>query len=175
MLNHIFRMRQHLTQLLSIIGASIMTVLVMCVSWQVISRYLLSQPSTLTDELSRFLLIWLVLVGAAICSSSRRHIAIDLLQSILKARSRRYVDVYIQLMVGAFSFVIMVIGGLRMVETSMGEISPALQISMSYVYASLPVSGSLICFFCIVNLIESLFSLPPDAGSEAPSIDEVHK
>lgn len=43
----------------------VMSVLVICVVWQVFSRYVLNQPSTSTDELARFLMIWVGLLGAA--------------------------------------------------------------------------------------------------------------
>lgn len=140
-----------------------MTLLVICVSWQVLSRYVLLRPSTLTDELARFLLIWLVLLGAAICTSAQRHLAIDLLKDALKPKAKRALDIYAQLMVGAFAVGVMVIGGLRMVATSsnMGEISPALQMPMSYVYLALPFSGALIFIFCLLNIIERFSGISP--------------
>lgn len=38
-------------------SVAVMIALVVCVVWQVFSRYVLNQPSTLTDELARFLMI----------------------------------------------------------------------------------------------------------------------
>jgi len=57
----------------------VMVALVVCVVWQVISRYVLNQPSTLTDELARFLMIWVGLLGAAYTVGAQRHLSIDLL------------------------------------------------------------------------------------------------
>lgn len=173
MLNSIARLRQWLIWTLSVLGASMMTLLVMCVSWQVLSRYVLLRPSTLTDELARFLLIWLVLLGAAICTSAQRHLAIDLLQNALKPKARRILDVYAQAMVGAFAVGVMVVGGLRMVATSsnMGEISPALQMPMSYVYVALPFSGTLIFIFCLLNIIEKFTGISPISESVAEQED----
>lgn len=160
MLTLISRCRQGLTWALSMTCAALMALLVFCVSWQVFSRYVLAQPSTLTDELSRFLLIWLVLLGAAICTSTQRHLAIDLLHSALKGNARRAIEMYAHVVVGAFAIGVMVIGGLRIVDTSarMSEISPAMQLPMDYVYAVLPLSGTLIALFCAINVLEAALS-----------------
>ena len=51
-------------------SVAVMIALVVCVVWQVFSRYVLNQPSTLTDELARFLMIW---GRAAGCGIYRRR------------------------------------------------------------------------------------------------------
>lgn len=66
----------------------VMVALVACVVWQVFSRYVLSQPSTLTDELARFLMIWVGLLGAAYTVGAQRHLSIDLLAMSVSARTR---------------------------------------------------------------------------------------
>ncbi|WP_316931840.1 TRAP transporter small permease [Parabacteroides distasonis] len=47
--------------------------------WQVLSRYILVSPSSVTDELAGYLLIWVGLLGAAYVSGKNEHLAIDLL------------------------------------------------------------------------------------------------
>ncbi|VEC97941.1 Neu5Ac permease [Klebsiella variicola] len=66
----------------------VMIALVFCVVWQVFSRYVLNQPSTLTDELARFLMIWVGLLGAAYTVGAQRHLAIDLLTLMLSSRKQ---------------------------------------------------------------------------------------
>ncbi len=58
---------------------SLSTFLVFCVVWQVLSRYVLGKPSTVTDELARYLFMWVALIGAAYTTGLKRHLAIDLL------------------------------------------------------------------------------------------------
>ena len=64
---------------LRVIISVIFAILVVCVVWQVVSRYVFGTPSTLTDELARFLFMWLALMGAAYSLGLKRHLAIDLL------------------------------------------------------------------------------------------------
>ena len=55
----------------------LMAFLVVDVLWQVLSRYILVSPSSVTDELAGYLLIWVGLLGAAYVSGKNEHLAID--------------------------------------------------------------------------------------------------
>ena len=71
---------QHkLNRVLEVFLVILMSVLVIDVLWQVFSRYLLSSPSSFTDELAGFLLIWVGLLGAAYVAGRKEHLAIDIL------------------------------------------------------------------------------------------------
>lgn len=59
------RLKLAVDRVIAAFSVIVMIALVMCVVWQVFSRYVLNQPSTLTDELARFLMIWVGLLGAA--------------------------------------------------------------------------------------------------------------
>ncbi|MDW2244928.1 TRAP transporter small permease, partial [Vibrio sp. 1287] len=67
---------------------SLSTFLVFCVVWQVLSRYVLGKPSTVTDELARYLFMWVALIGAAYTTGLKRHLAIDLLTMKLKGKKK---------------------------------------------------------------------------------------
>ena len=59
--------------------ASLMAAIVLVVSWQVISRFVLNAPSSITEELSRTLLIWIGMVGAAFAYRTGQHLGLDIL------------------------------------------------------------------------------------------------
>jgi len=123
-----------------LMGASVVAVL-----WQVASRYLLGDPSAFTDELVRYLLIWIGLVGAAYAFGQRQHLAIDLLPQRLDGRGRRRLEAAVEGVVLAFAAVVLVAGGLRLVllTLALGQRSPALGLPLGWVYLALPVSGLL--------------------------------
>lgn len=77
-------------------SVAVMVALVICVVWQVFSRYVLNTPSTLTDELARFLMIWVGLLGAAYTVGAQRHLAIDLLAMTLPPRKQAFLSVIIR-------------------------------------------------------------------------------
>lgn len=154
----IARIRLSLNILLTTASATLMLLLVCAVTWQVFSRYVMNQPSTQTDELARFLLIWLVLIGASYCCGTRKHLAIDLLEHALPARTRRWAAIYVDATVMTFAGWVMGFGGYRMIETLRvsQETSPAMQLPMSIVYLALPLSGAAIVIYCVLGMIESL-------------------
>lgn len=134
--------------------AVIMSILVIDVLWQVISRYILSSPSSFTDELAGFLLIWVGLFGAAYVAGKNEHLAIDLLVQRSGPARRKFLEIFICICIALFSLTVLVIGGAWLVYTRFAlEVkSAALEIPLGYVYIVLPISGLLIIFFTIDNL-----------------------
>ncbi len=132
----------------------IMAVLTIDVLWQVVARYVLSSPSSWTEELARFLLIWVSLLGAAYLTGKRAHIAIDVLPRRLVGISRRRIDLLIHCIVGLFAFLVLFVGGLNLVRVTLtlGQESPALHIPLGYVYLVLPLSGLLIMYYAAYDI-----------------------
>jgi TRAP-type C4-dicarboxylate transport system permease small subunit len=129
----------------------LMGALVLDVLWQVASRYLFQDPSSFTDELAGFLLIWVGLLGAAWAAGMKQHLAIDLLAQKLSPERRKYLDVLVNILVMLFALAVMVVGGIWLVYTRfyLGQISAAMQIPLGYVYLVVPLSGFLIIFYSI--------------------------
>lgn len=126
------------------------------VLWQVFSRYILRVPSSFTDELSRFLLIWIGLLGASYATGKKMHLTIDLLPNSLTGRKKKMLNLIIHMLVMLFAFLVMVIGGVRLVyiTLTLGQTSSALEIPLGYIYMVVPISGIMIIFYSILNLVE---------------------
>jgi TRAP-type C4-dicarboxylate transport system permease small subunit len=139
----------------------VMVTLVVCVVWQVFSRYVLNQPSTLTDEMARFSMIWVGLLGAAYTVGAQRHLSIDLFTLEMKGKMRFFNQLTINVAILGFALSVMVIGGLRLVDKvfSTGQISPAMELPMGYVYAVLPLSGLIITFYCALFIADEMKNL----------------
>ncbi len=138
----------------------VMSVLVIDVLWQVASRYIMREPSSWTDELAGFLLIWVGLFGAAYATGKKDHLAIDLLPRKLEPSKRRYLNLFINILIALFALIIMVIGGIRLVYITfkLNQISSALEIPIGYVYLVIPISGLFIMFY----VINEIFTGIPD-------------
>lgn len=104
-------LRQHVNRVLEKFVAAIMAILVIDVLWQVISRYVLSSPSSFTDELAGFLLIWVGLFGSAYVAGRKEHLAIDLLLQRSGPERKKILEIFISICVVLFSLVVLVIGG----------------------------------------------------------------
>src|SRR5690606_36167068 len=88
--------------------------MVVSVVWQVFSRYVLVNPSTFTDELARFLMIWLGILGAAYVSGKNMHLAIDLLPNKFKGKQKRNLLIIIDMLIIFFVVLVMIFGAGRL-------------------------------------------------------------
>ena len=94
----------------------LMAVMVVDVTWQVLTRFILKNPSAFTEELAGFLLIWIGLLGASYAYYTKAHLGIDVLTYKLTGFKKQVVEILINLIVLGFAFFVMVIGGLRLVN-----------------------------------------------------------
>ena len=148
--------RRCLDNVLSSIVILSMLWLVLVVLWQVVSRFILKTPSTMTDEAACFLMICIALLGGAYTVGQCKHLAIDLLTDKLSGRFRFYAGLFYHLVVGGFALVVMMAGGFWLSEHvfSMGQVSPATGIPAGYFYWVLPLAGLFIVLYSGLSLIE---------------------
>lgn len=134
--------------------AALMGFAVLNVLWQVFTRYVLDSPSAYTDELARYLLIWIGLLGAGYALGKRMHLGVDLLPNYLTGRARLILNSVIDSLVLVFALFVMVFGGLRLVSLTLmlEQTSAALRVPLGYVYLAIPISGALIVFYCLLFL-----------------------
>ncbi len=155
-------MRKIIDKIIEVMCTAIMGYMVLAVCWQVITRFVLKNPSTVTEEILRYLLVWTTMVGGAYAYGRRKHLSINMLAKKLPARAQKLLDIFVQAIVIAFCVVVMIIGDLRLVETTFNQISSALHLPMPYVYASILVGGVLIIF--ILEDIKAMRELPQTAA-----------
>ena len=135
----------------------LMGAMVLDVTWQVASRFLFHAPSSFTEELAGFLLIWIGLLGAAYGFRTRAHLGIDLLVTHLGGRPGRMAQVLANSLVFLFALTTMAVGGARLVRLAfhLDQISAAMGIRMGFVYLALPLSGVLIMVFSLESMAGS--------------------
>jgi TRAP-type C4-dicarboxylate transport system permease small subunit len=132
----------------------IFALLVLDVLIQVISRYVLGESFSWTEEFARFALIWLTILGAAYLNGTQEHLSMDFLYQKFSASNQKKVAVLIEILIFLFALVVMVIGGLNLVYTTLHleQLSGTLRIPLGYVYAILPFSGFLIMCFSVYHI-----------------------
>ncbi|WP_318361590.1 TRAP transporter small permease [uncultured Agathobaculum sp.] len=149
-------MRKIIDKIIEVMCTAIMGYMVLAVCWQVITRFVLKNPSTVTEEILRYLLVWTTMVGGAYAYGRRKHLSINMLAKKLPPRAQKLLDIFVQAIVIAFCVVVMIVGDLRLVETTFNQISSALHLPMPYVYASILVGGVLIIFYAIIFILEDI-------------------
>ncbi|MEP1445278.1 MAG: TRAP transporter small permease [Paraglaciecola sp.] len=132
-----------------------MFAIITTVTWQVFSRFILQSPSSFTEELARYLLIWIGILGAAYAYRTKAHLGLDILIHKLQPRATRKVRILVEILVMIFALSILIYGGLNlvMITLELKQTSAALGWQMGYVYSVIPISGSLICLFSVSNIL----------------------
>ena len=161
--------RRTLDRCLEALVALVMAVLVLDVSWQVFTRFVLKDPSTWTDELATFLLIWVSLLGAAVALKRGAHLGMDYFVERMSPGRRLYVAVFVYLCTSLFSLCVMTVGGATLVarKLQLQETSPALGLDLGYVYLALPISGFFLTIYSIELLVDSIRALSRNTATAA--------
>lgn len=143
-----------INKVLEYILVFIFAILVVDVLGQVFSRYILNTSFAFTEELARFCLIWLSILGAAYLNAKREHLSMDFLYQKFSKKNQKKALLAIELLIILFAVVVMIIGGFNLVYTTLhlGQLSGTLRIPLGYVYGILPFSGLLIIFFSIYHI-----------------------
>jgi len=153
-----------ISKILGVILIVLMALMVLDVTWQVLTRFILKNPSAFTEELAGFLLIWIGLLGASYAFYTKAHLGIDVLTYKLTGLKKQVVEILINVIVLGFAFFVMVVGGMRLVNITftLKQISPALGIDMGYIYLVIPIAGILVIYFAIYFIVEAVQTKPSE-------------
>jgi len=130
-----------------------LTIMAVIIGWQVVMRYIFESSVSWSEELSRYLCIWLVFLGSSFGVRKNRHICVDALYSVLPPKPALLLAGAADVLFMLFAFYIVYHGfGVlnRILDT--GQASPAMEVSMGLVYSALPIGFSLI----IIRLLQSV-------------------
>lgn len=138
--------------------SALMAGLVIVVTWQVISRFLLRSPSSYTEEIARFMLIWIGLLGAAHAYRTRMHLGLDLLTARLTGAARLSVGLFSAACVAGFSVIVMIVGGMQLVSLvwELKQSSAALGIQIAFIYSVIPLTGAIITLYAVDAALASI-------------------
>jgi TRAP-type C4-dicarboxylate transport system permease small subunit len=150
-------LRLALDRLLGGVICVLMAGMVLNVLWQVFTRFVIKNPSSFTEELARYMMIWVGLLGSAYATGRKSHLALDLITAQLAGARKRASELFIHAVVLVFALGVMVGGGGRLVyiQLTLGQQSAALQWKTGYVYLAVPLAGAFIAFYSVLALIDA--------------------
>ena len=122
---------------------------------QVIARYIFEAPLSWSEELARFILIWVSMLSAAYAFKTKSHFALTILVSKLPDKHQKITSFCIHIVVAIF-FLIICYYSVIFVHSVNGHIAPALQISMQIPYSSIIVASGLISIFSILSAVKTI-------------------
>lgn len=140
-----------LTKIIEFIIIILMGLDVVVMLIQVVGRELGNAPAW-TEELARYLMIWIGMLGAAVLVRSKKHIYIEILVDRIKHPAfKKFFSTLTHISIIVVGVILVNYGG-YVTKQNMGQISPALRIAFSWVYLSMPLSGALMILYSIEQL-----------------------
>ena len=141
-------LRKILDKFLETICCTLLVLMTLTASWQVISRYILNNPSTATEELTLIAFVWTSLFAAAYVFGKQDHMKVNFILDKFSESNKIKLKIFDQIVILGFSAL-----GFKMCSLSMAQASSSLQIPMGYIYLALPFSGLFTCAYNLLNLI----------------------
>lgn len=133
---------------------AIMAILTILVTYQVVTRYVFDSPSAVSEVLSRYMFVWLVLIGSAYVFGLREHMAITYVRDKFSPRVGIIVDILTEWGIAIFAYIVMWQGGYKASVRQMWQLDSALEIPMGIIYAALPIAAVLILIYFVINQIK---------------------
>ncbi|MDO4960499.1 MAG: TRAP transporter small permease [Eubacteriales bacterium] len=150
--------------------AILMGLMTVVVFMQVVFRAI-SGSLPWSEELARYMMIFMVYIGASVGVKRQNHIAVEFVMSLLPGKGRTIADIIADLLT-LICFAVIIFFGMKVVKVTMMQKSPVLRVKMGYIYFSLVLGGILMSLQTIINLLHSIINLisGKDDAKESPAI-----
>lgn len=144
---------EKLEEWILVIGLTIMVLLVL---GQVVSRYVINYPMGWSVELSSYLLIWLAWISASYAVQQGSHIRVEFIVQKFSGSIRKFLELLVLIIWFCFSLFLAIFGTKFILMIAVrNESSPSLEIPIEMVYLGLPIAGVLMS----IRLIQQIYYL----------------
>ena len=148
------QLRKLLNHTLNVLAGVSFLAMVALTCWQVLTRYVLQNPSSWSEELVSYLFAWMALFGASLVVGERGHMNIPIVVERMGETGRKFFAIFAELVALVFSGVILVYGGIQITSLAMGQMTSSLGLPIGVFYIILPLSGVLNIVYTILNIVD---------------------
>ena len=147
---------KYLNKIVEIILEVLVAGMVLGCCWQVITRFVLHNPSKYTEELLRYMLIWLTMMGVPYAYGKDSHLSINILVKNFQSKNEKILKIVIDILILTLSVSVMIVGGIMATSNAAGQLSPAMQIPMQIYYVCVPISGILMFIYGVIKIVDHI-------------------
>lgn len=140
--------RKFFANIVEVMAAILVVSLAVVVFLQVFNRYVLKNPLAWSEDLAMLLFQWVVFLGAAIGVKRMRHFGIELVVRKLPEKIHRVIEHIVLVFVGIVAL-IMITEGLELLSYNRSRIYSSMNLSYTWAYLPIPVSGCLMIIYLI--------------------------
>lgn len=139
-----------------IIGICVILFMFMTVvgTYQITSRYVLKDPSTISEELISYSFAWMSMFAASYVFGKRDHMRMVFFIEKFTKNAQKTVAIITEIVILLFALGVLVGGGSYITSLSMTQMTPALKISMGYIYLVIPVCGIMTSIYSALNIVD---------------------
>lgn len=148
--------RNGITRILNGLAGISFLAMVILTCWQVLTRYVLQNPSTWSEELVGYLFAWMSLLGASLVTCERGHMNIPIIVERFSAPVQKLLNCLGEVIAFLFSAIILVFGGVQITTLAMGQMTSSLGVPIGIFYIVLPLCGVLNMIYTVLNIIDIL-------------------
>jgi TRAP-type C4-dicarboxylate transport system permease small subunit len=144
-----------ITDIMGYLIAALIFIMMVDIFAEVIVRYILKTSLSFSEELGRYLFVWIVFIGMSRCVAYEKHVALDLLPRALKGSAKKILLIVINILQIVFFYAV-TRGGIALYQIGLKQKSATMRIPMNLVYVCIPICGICSIFFIILQLADIL-------------------
>jgi len=153
------RMVEALNRRVDVLTEVLLAVMVVVVFVQVIFRFFIQLPLSWSEEVARYVFVWIIWMGAATAVRERGHPGMDILTRSFSPKWQRLTEIAMSLLFVA-TLLAVIVTGFALAYANMSQPSPAMELPMGIPYAAIPLSALIM----LINLVCYVFVPKKDGG-----------
>ena len=136
-------------------ACAILFAFMVCIgTYQIVTRLILNDPSTISEELLTYSFTWMALLASAYVFGKRDHMRMGFVADKLTGTPRKILEILIEILLMVFIGSVLIYGGLSIMKLTMIQKTASLGIPMGVIYTILPVTGVIVFIYSILNIID---------------------
>lgn len=137
---------------------AVVAILALILTAAVFWRYALNNAIPWSEELAKYLMVWLTFLGAPIALRHGSHINIDLLQQLMPPRGQQLFHLLIHLLVVA-TMAIVFWYGISFAQLGARQVASSFRFSMLWMYVAVPIGAALVALVAVEHCLKSLLGI----------------
>ena len=131
--------------------------MVLLVSYQVASRFILGDPSAISEDAARIFFVWMGLFASALLYGEKGHMNISYVPEKLGPVVGQLLSILSEICTFAMAMWVLTYGGYIVTMNAMGQVNSAMTwLRVGVIYSVIPISGCFVLYYAIYNILSSI-------------------
>ena len=170
MLKAFDRVQEWITTIVKYVMLVQASMIFVIICFSVFTRYLLNYVPSWSEEVPRYLLVWITYLGAALAVKYKEHLSLDVFFNMMPLRARQVGHLILNVLIGIVG-VILLVFGTGMVRQFGGDLMESIAVQNIWFYLAMPISGGLMILYIIQDTWKSILGLGEQ--KEEPSSSDI--